>query len=105
MRLWSWNGCAVKLVLAICAIAVLAFGACGGGDETQTYPADVRENFLSSCQNGGGSVSECECMLDEIQKTMDLDEFTKYEDRYSANGELPDEVVDAAAECRAPSVD
>jgi hypothetical protein len=95
----------VKLFLAICAIAVFALSSCGGGDGTQTYPADVRENFLSSCQNGGGSASECDCMLEEIQKTMDLDEFTKYEDRYSANGELPDEVVDAAAKCRAPSVD
>jgi hypothetical protein len=95
----------VKLVLAICVIAVFSFSSCGGGDETRIYPADVRENFLSSCQNGGGSASECECMLDEIQKTMDLDEFTRYEDRYSASGELPDEVVDAAAECRAPSVD
>jgi hypothetical protein len=105
LRLGNWNGCAVKLALAFCAIAVFAFSSCDGGDKTRTYPTDVRENFLSSCEGGGGSPSECKCMLDEIQKRMDLDEFTRFEERYGANGDLPDEIADAAAECKLPPVD
>jgi hypothetical protein len=45
--------------------------------------------------------SVCRCVIDELQQTLPLDEFTEYDARADEQGvDPPDEVTEALGKCR-----
>ena len=55
----------------------------GGGNR---YPADVRSNFLDACENAGSSRSTCACILEALEDTYTLSEFTRLEEEILRGG-------------------
>ena len=104
-----------KAILAAGLLAT-AFAACGE-DEQDTapgatqqagrpYPEEVRANFVASCEKtSNGNTAYCECTLDELQKTMSLEEFMRYDVAVRRDAQRPADLqaqVEAAiALCRA----
>ncbi len=71
--------------------------ACGGGN-TQPYPAEVVGNFMRGC-TARSEPATCQCALDKLQDQFSVDQFKGFEARMS-QGEVPQEMVDAASSCR-----
>jgi hypothetical protein len=90
--------------------ATIVVSGCGGGDDkgattttaattsatttTARYPADVRANFLESCEVQG-TPSKCRCALAQIEQRMTIAAFRREETSISA-GNGPSEVLRAA---------
>ena len=50
----------------------------------ETYPAEVRKNFLDSCsQSSSGQDAYCECVLTQAEATYSMEEFAALEERYT----------------------
>ena len=95
---WTWRRLGRALVAPV---AVVALASCGGGSSSDAdssagsggegateYPADVRDNFLTSCTSSAASASGgdaadfedlCLCVLEAIEADMTIDEFTEAE--------------------------
>jgi hypothetical protein len=89
-------------VLTLIAIGV----ACGGDGENgngnrNSYPDEVRENFMSSCTSTGGSESQCTCAWDEIVATFSFEEFTEIENELS-QGRGGEELQPIIEKCLTP---
>jgi hypothetical protein len=95
-------------LLPLLAAAVVVSG-CGGGDDkgaattavaptsattTTRYPADVRANFLESCEVQG-TPAKCRCALAQIEQRMTIAAFRREEASISA-GNGPGKVLRAA---------
>jgi hypothetical protein len=64
------------------ALLTVALGACGSAtSETVSsgYPAEVRNNFLTSCTTSGSSQSTCECILTGLESNISLSDFVALE--------------------------
>ena len=82
---------------ATAALAALILGACSPNVQ-MVYPEEVRTNFLRACEAAEGSTPEgCECVLDELEATVPLDEFVELDREATQSGApLKDERVKAA---------
>ncbi len=106
--------------IAAAAAAALALPGCGDGGGpgkaktsstplTTTaaagapakYPANVETNFMTNCERTSkGNTKGCRCILDELERTFTLAEFTK-EDKSVGQGNAPSKrFTDAVATCR-----
>lgn len=64
------------------ALLTVVLAACGGStSETvnSAYPAEVRNNFLTSCTAAGSSQSTCECILSGIEASITFSDFVALE--------------------------
>lgn len=89
-------------------VAALVVAGCssGGGAVTTTtaaaYPAEVRENFLETCGEGGQlDFDTCACLIDQLEATVPLDRFREIDAflRGAPGSELPAEVEAAYEAC------
>jgi hypothetical protein len=78
-------------------LVFLVLCGCRGGPPNP-YPSEVVETFVASCRTNAPE-SVCRCAIDRIQRRWTLEEFKAFEARM-ADGEVPKELVDTAAECR-----
>ncbi len=46
-----------------------------------------------------GTQSQCECMLEELEERMSIDQFIVVEQVYLNNGDLPNAFLEAANAC------
>jgi hypothetical protein len=107
-----------RRLMVLAAAAILALGACGdSGDESneaankesetvetegggEGFPQTVVDNYMRGCTSGGQATEEyCECSLDELEKTVSLEEFIELEETFTASGDLPQELQDAVTAC------
>jgi hypothetical protein len=93
------------VVTSIAAAGALALAGCGGGDDSKTtpttYPANVENNFMSNCERTSrGNTTGCRCILDRLEATITLAEFTK-EDQAVGKGTAPSKrFAGAVRSCR-----
>lgn len=102
------------LLTSIVAAGALALAGCGDssdGDAKTTstatsagatgYPANVENNFLTNCERtSNGNTKGCQCILDELERTFTLAQFTA-EDQRVAQGKAPSKkFTDAVDVCR-----
>ena len=109
-----------RRLMVFAAAAILALGACGdsgddsneaankeseaveteGGADGEGFPQTVVDNYMRGCTSGGQATEEyCECSLDELEKTVSLEEFIELEEAFTASGDLPQELQDAVTAC------
>lgn len=83
-----------SLILAV-PLTIAALTGCSGsagGDGDGGWPANVTENFLTSCEeSSGGQTAYCECSLETLQENFTLDEFKDMEK--NINDEKTQEVL------------
>lgn len=92
------------LLTSIAAAGALALAGCGdSGDKTDDskYPANIENNFMTNCERtSNGNTKGCQCILDELEATFTLAEFTK-EDQAVAKGREPSKkFTSAVGKCR-----
>ena len=64
------------------ALLTVALAACGdstSGTVNIAYPAEVRNNFLTSCTAAGSSQATCECILTGLEANISLSDFVALE--------------------------
>lgn len=107
-----------RRLMVFAAAAILALGACGdSGDDSneaanrdgeavenegggEGFPQTVVDNYMRGCTSGGQATEEyCQCSLDELEKTVSLEEFIELEEAFTTTGDLPQELQDAVAAC------
>jgi hypothetical protein len=109
-----------RRVMVFAAAAILALGACGdsgddsnqaanrendsvetdGGGGGEGFPQTVVDNYMRGCTAGGQATEEyCECSLEQLEKTISLEEFIELEESFTTTGELPQELQDAVTAC------
>ena len=67
-------------VIAAVLIVVLAIVIRQSGNDENGYPEEVRNQFLDACNaQSGATPDRCQCILDEIEANVDLDEFVAKE--------------------------
>ena len=84
------------------ALVTVALAACGGStSETvnSAYPAEVRNNFLTSCTAAGSSRSTCECMLTELESNISLNDFVALELGGNEAIAADSRVIEAITQC------
>ena len=78
---------------------LLVLSACSP-KETDEYPEQVRENFVTSCSAGGAPEETCACMFDEIEETIPFEEYAELEGEGSDAILADDRIQEAADACR-----
>lgn len=72
-----------------------------GGPGTGGYPAQLRRNFLASCENQiNASADGCECSLAYLEEHVSVDRFISAEQAISSGGTAPQWLYDAIDACR-----
>lgn len=94
---------AIVVVAVLVAVGVyLATKSDSDGDSSKpgtTYPAQVRENFLTSCsESSNGEDAYCECVLAEAEAKYSMEEFAALEERYT-NGQAQEELDQLLEPC------
>ncbi len=85
------------LAIAAC-IAGLA--GCGGGKDSDDYPAAAERNFTTACtKSSGGDSKGCRCALDKIEQKMSYKEFKREDAAINAGHKPSRAVTDAIADC------
>jgi hypothetical protein len=93
------------MVTSIAAAGALALAGCGDGGDSKTtstaYPANVEHNFMTNCERtSSGNTTGCRCILDRLEATFTLAEFTQ-EDRDVSKGRAPSKrFTDVVRTCR-----
>ena len=76
----------LRLRVAAVAFALPLFAsACGSSGGGNTYPDNIRNNFLSSCVGGVVTEKMCTCMIDGLEDIYTLDQFRAMEQRLQRN--------------------
>jgi hypothetical protein len=86
-----------RYLLAALGLALAVFLA-GCGDDDGGYPAEVKENFLSSCTGNGGTDDACSCVWEKVTAEYSYEEFVKIEDDLAA-GRGGEEIIPLIQEC------
>jgi hypothetical protein len=84
-----------RMVWFVAGVALLA-GACA--PKPDSYPPEVVENFLKSCEMRS-KPRVCRCGLDALQDRFSVEQFRGFEAQLR-KGEAPKEMMDAIAGCR-----
>ena len=65
-----------------------------------SYPQDVRDNFMGSCTGGQvAKIEPCQCALDKTQRHYTYEEFSLMEGVVRNGGAMPDSYVALIAPC------
>ena len=77
-------------------LIAVACAACGGRG-ADVYPPEVVGNFMSAC-TARSDEGVCSCALDALERRYSVEQFLGLEARMRG-GEMPKEMIDAAAGC------
>jgi actin-like ATPase involved in cell morphogenesis len=91
-------------VIAAVLIVVLAIVIRQSGNDENGYPEEVRNQFLDACNaQSGATPDRCQCILDEIEANVDLDEFVAKDQELGENpqADRPQWLIDATETCSA----
>jgi hypothetical protein len=77
----------------VCVGAVLGYSVWDSNRDHRNYPASVRDSFLVSCAQQGGSDDRCKCALNAVEEAFTLADFTAFERSILAGG-FPQQLVD-----------
>jgi hypothetical protein len=83
--------------LSLLALVVAAIAGCGGGGSDQ-YPANVRANYLKSCE-ANSPAKVCDCTLKWIEKHVSLSRFEAGDKKVRQGGRAPGWVYTAVKNC------
>jgi hypothetical protein len=72
----------------------------GQNPSTGSYPQEVADEFLSSCEEAGSDGAFCKCMLEKVQAKYSFEEFSVIEAKLNA-GKPPDEFIEFSGKARA----
>lgn len=67
--------------------------ASGGGEG---FSPEVRDTFVTQCQNGGATEEQCICVVDQLEETYTEEELAALEDEGS---DLPPDIVSIVSDC------
>jgi hypothetical protein len=70
-----------------------------GGGSGNSYPPNVKRQFVKGCQNGGGSKSACQCTIDAIEERYNLIEFLEIVEKANDSGKFPSGVQKIIRRC------
>jgi pSer/pThr/pTyr-binding forkhead associated (FHA) protein len=73
-------------------------GSSGGGG-LEDIPPNVKKQFVSGCQKGGGSKTACTCAIDEIDKKYNFIEFLDIIQKVNSTGKFPAPVQKIIQSC------
>lgn len=62
------------------------------------YPAASQQNYLSSCESGGGTVSYCGCTLQWFEANVSYAQFVG-DNQLASEGTVPTDLVSAESAC------
>lgn len=77
-------------------IGLIALAGCGAAPAHE-YPAEARARFAEGCPTGD---PKCDCMWDEITRTMTPADFDAAMDRFTEQGLMEPKLTAARLECR-----
>jgi len=84
--------------IAIAAAVAIVIAGCGGSSH-KPYPVNAQTNFLNSCEQTGGGVSYCQCILNWFEGHKSFTEFLADEDEIRTGG-TPADAKTALRGCR-----
>jgi hypothetical protein len=70
------------------------------GSGLDTYPPNVKKQFVSGCKKGGGSQSQCKCTINRIEKKYNLIQFLDFINKANRTGKFPPKVEAIVLSCR-----
>jgi hypothetical protein len=73
-------------------------GSSGGGG-LEDIPPNVKKQFVTGCEKGGGSKTACQCAIDEIDKKYDFVEFLDIINKVNDTGKFPPKVQKIIQSC------
>ena len=73
-------------------------GSSGSGG-LEDIPPNVKKQFVTGCQKGGGSKTACTCAIDEIDKKYDFVEFLDIIQKVNSTGKFPPKVQQIIQSC------
>src|SRR3954454_24709034 len=85
-------------VVALVSVAALVPVA-NAGATTHRYPNTVRNAFVKGCVQGGGSHTQCKCVIRKIERRYTLKQFERIVRRVSRGGEFPTPVTRFVESC------
>lgn len=88
----------MRASLLMTVLMAVGPAACSSLDD-QSFPADVRLNFMSACIENGGTRDSCKCGFETIEEEYALDEYVDLEAEMLASGVIPAEVVAVMESC------
>jgi hypothetical protein len=95
-----------RTILLPFAAAALVAG-CGGSTDASVagnkFPDTERSSFLAGCEDSGGSVSACECVITAVEQRWSFDEFKVIMQRVQADGRPTAELAQLSAGCAQPA--
>ena len=74
-------------------------GGSGGGGDLNKYPPNVKRQFVTGCQRGGGSKGACQCAINQIEKNYDLIQFLDIIGKVNKTGKFPSTVERLIRKC------
>ena len=84
-------------------LAAVRVAGCGGSSDASVagnkFPENERQNFLAGCEDNGGPVATCGCILTAVERRWSFDEFEAMMKRMHAGGQTPAEFVELATDC------
>jgi hypothetical protein len=85
------------LVLGILSIlAVTLLGRSTDGDAVpDSYTPQLEAEFIRGCTSSGGTGSQCQCALGEVERLYTIDEFVQLSREMGSSGVLPPELTTA----------
>jgi hypothetical protein len=70
-----------------------------GGGGLEDIPPNVKKQFVTGCERGGGSKTACQCAIDEIDKQYDFVEFLDIINDVNKTGKFPPKVQKIIQSC------
>jgi hypothetical protein len=64
-----------------------------------SYPAVYEQSFLNGCEGKGGSVSQCTCALNWVERNMSIDQAVSEGNSFSRTGVLSPNMTEAGRAC------
>lgn len=89
-----------RRVRHVVAVFAIGLGACSSSHGDESFPAEVRLNFVAACMGQGATREACSCGFEAIQDEFELDEYVDLEAEMLSTGHLAPEVLAVTQECR-----
>jgi hypothetical protein len=89
----------VLVVLALTLVGTRSDGTASGGS-SHDYPEAVEKTFVTSCVDGGGTRTQCQCALGVVERMYARDEFVELSYEVQRTGTYPPDLMSTiATEC------
>lgn len=100
----------VVLAIFIAFALIMLIGMFSGTDTkpiSETKPSEklvsdqqyFYNTFVKGCEKGGGTASECQCMLTKVKQRWTFEEFKAVATEYTKTNKLPEAMQQMATDC------